>query len=122
MRIFRKYVATNTKAAMTAVNTIFRSVFLSISDALLFYEIVYTIARTAHNYNPIREKYRKEILASGGEVWSTGLLRRYLSLIHISKKGFVCKICGYVYEGDTLPEDYVCPLCKHGPEDFEPLG
>ena len=38
------------------------------------------------------------------------------------KKGFVCKICGYVYEGDTLPEDYVCPLCKHGPEDFEPLG
>ena len=35
------------------------------------------------------------------------------------KKGFVCKICGYVYEGDTLPEDYVCPLCKHGPEDFE---
>ena len=38
------------------------------------------------------------------------------------KKGFVCKICGYVYEGDALPEDYVCPLCKHGPEDFEPLG
>ena len=38
------------------------------------------------------------------------------------KKGFVCKICGYVYEGDTLPEDYVCPLCKHGPEDFEPIG
>ena len=27
------------------------------------------------------------------------------------KKGFVCKVCGYVYEGDTLPEDYVCPLC-----------
>ena len=37
------------------------------------------------------------------------------------KKGFVCKICGYVYEGDTLPEDFVCPLCKHGAEDFEPL-
>jgi len=37
------------------------------------------------------------------------------------KKGFVCKICGYVYEGDTLPDDYICPLCKHGAEDFEPL-
>lgn len=38
------------------------------------------------------------------------------------KKGFVCKICGYVYEGDTLPEDFVCPLCKHGAADFEPIG
>ena len=37
------------------------------------------------------------------------------------KKGFVCKICGYVYEGDELPADFVCPLCKHGAEDFEPL-
>lgn len=38
------------------------------------------------------------------------------------KKGFVCKICGYVYEGETLPPDFVCPLCKHGAEDFEPLS
>ena len=38
------------------------------------------------------------------------------------KKGFVCKICGWVYEGDTLPDDIVCPLCKHGAADFEPLG
>ncbi|MDE6550706.1 MAG: flavin reductase [Clostridia bacterium] len=37
------------------------------------------------------------------------------------KKGYVCKICGYVYEGDKLPDDYVCPLCKHGAADFEPL-
>jgi len=37
------------------------------------------------------------------------------------KKGFVCKICGYVYEGETLPEDFICPLCKHGAEDFEPI-
>nr|AGS52141.1 flavoprotein [uncultured bacterium contig00034] len=35
------------------------------------------------------------------------------------KKGFVCKICGYVYEGDELPADFVCPLCKHGAADFE---
>ncbi len=38
-----------------------------------------------------------------------------------NKTGFVCKICGYVYEGDTLPEDFVCPLCKHGAVDFEPI-
>ena len=37
------------------------------------------------------------------------------------QKGFVCKICGYVYEGDELPADFICPLCKHGAEDFEPL-
>ena len=37
------------------------------------------------------------------------------------KNGFVCKICGYVYEGDRLPEDIVCPLCKHGASDFEPI-
>ncbi|MCC8073472.1 MAG: flavin reductase [Clostridiales bacterium] len=37
------------------------------------------------------------------------------------KKGFVCKICGYVYEGDELPDDFVCPICKHGAADFEPL-
>ncbi|MBR2901486.1 MAG: flavin reductase [Clostridia bacterium] len=37
------------------------------------------------------------------------------------KKGFVCKICGYVYEGDTLPEDFICPLCKHGADDFEEI-
>ena len=38
------------------------------------------------------------------------------------KKGYVCKICGYVYEGDPLPEDFVCPLCKHGAADFEPIA
>ncbi len=38
------------------------------------------------------------------------------------KKGFVCKICGYVYEGETLPDDIVCPLCKHGAADFEPIA
>lgn len=37
------------------------------------------------------------------------------------KKGWVCRICGYVYEGEELPKDYICPLCKHGAEDFEPL-
>ena len=37
------------------------------------------------------------------------------------KKGWVCKVCGYIHEGD-LPEDFICPLCKHGVADFEPIG
>jgi len=38
-----------------------------------------------------------------------------------NKKGYVCKICGYIYEGDPLPEDFICPWCKHGAAEFEPL-
>ena len=37
------------------------------------------------------------------------------------KKGYVCKICGFVYEGEELPEDFICPLCKHGASDFEEI-
>ena len=37
------------------------------------------------------------------------------------KKGWVCKVCGYIYEGDELPEGFICPLCKHGVDDFERL-
>lgn len=39
-----------------------------------------------------------------------------------SKRGFICKICGYIYEGDELPPDFICPVCKHGAQDFEPLN
>ena len=38
------------------------------------------------------------------------------------KTGWICKICGFVYEGETLPPDYICPICKHGVADFEKLG
>ena len=37
------------------------------------------------------------------------------------KKGYVCKICGYVYEGDELPDDFICPICKHPASDFEKI-
>ena len=40
-------------------------------------------------------------------------------LIKEIKKGYICKICGYVYDSDILPDDYICPLCKHGKDDFE---
>ncbi len=38
-----------------------------------------------------------------------------------SQKGWRCKICGYVYEGEELPPDFICPLCKHGAQDFEKI-
>ena len=41
--------------------------------------------------------------------------------IEEEKHGYVCKICGYVYEGDTLPDDFIYPLCKHGADDFEKI-
>lgn len=37
------------------------------------------------------------------------------------KKGWVCTVCGYVHEGENLPDDFICPLCKHGASDFEPI-
>ena len=37
----------------------------------------------------------------------------------VAKKAYICKICGYVYEGESLPADFICPLCKHGASDFE---
>jgi len=36
-----------------------------------------------------------------------------------AKPGYVCKICGWEYDGEELPEDIICPLCKHGAADFE---
>lgn len=39
----------------------------------------------------------------------------------VEKKGYICTICGYIYEGDSLPADFICPICKHGAEDFKPL-
>ena len=37
------------------------------------------------------------------------------------KKGYVCKICGYIYDGENLPDDFICPLCKHPASDFEKI-
>ena len=37
-------------------------------------------------------------------------------------KKYVCDVCGYVYEGENLPEDFICPLCKHGASDFSKMG
>lgn len=38
-----------------------------------------------------------------------------------SKKGWICTICGYIYEGEILPDDFICPICKHPASDFKPI-
>lgn len=38
----------------------------------------------------------------------------------VKKKGWICTVCGYIYEGETLPLDFICPLCKHPASDFKP--
>ena len=38
-----------------------------------------------------------------------------------NKKGWRCRICGYIYENEILPADYICPVCKHGAVDFEKI-
>ncbi len=38
-----------------------------------------------------------------------------------SKKGYICKICGYIHDEAVLPADFICPICKHGAEDFEEI-
>lgn len=66
---------------------------------------------------------------TGGEVLSENASATYAyyhanikpSAKPVEKKGYICTICGYIYEGDSLPADFVCPICKHGAEDFKPL-
>jgi flavin reductase (DIM6/NTAB) family NADH-FMN oxidoreductase RutF len=38
----------------------------------------------------------------------------------LKKRGWICSVCGYVYEGDEVPDDFICPLCRHGKDDFAP--
>ena len=40
----------------------------------------------------------------------------------VQKKGWVCAVCGYVYESDEVPDDFECPICHHGKADFVPAG
>lgn len=66
---------------------------------------------------------------TGGEVLSENASATYAyyhahikpSAKPVEKKGYICTICGYIYEGDSLPADFICPICKHGAEDFKPL-
>lgn len=61
-------------------------------------------------------------LSKGETMTYTYYLQNVKPKPETDKKGYACKICGWVYEGEELPEDLVCPLCKHGAADFEPIA
>ncbi|MDO5563858.1 MAG: flavin reductase [Eubacteriales bacterium] len=79
--------------------------------------------------------YYKDLSTHGmfiGEVVESRVFNNFKSLTYdyyqknikpkranVKKKGWICKICGYIYEGDELPKDFICPICKHGAIDFE---
>lgn len=65
-----------------------------------------------------------------GEVWSDTPSTTYAYYFANIKpkpqpkpkqKGWICTICGYIYEGEVLPDDFICPVCKHPASDFQPL-
>lgn len=73
----------------------------------------------------VAEVSRAEVLSEEASVtyaYYFSHIKPKFSVSTENKKGYVCKICGYIYEGESLPADFVCPLCKHGKDDFEPIN
>ena len=69
----------------------------------------------------LNEESRGQLDALAGELCSACPIEQEAEEKPAGKKKFVCKICGYVYEGEELPADFICPLCKHPASDFEPI-
>lgn len=69
----------------------------------------------------IAEITEAEVLSDAKTVTYTYYQEKIKPAPEAKKKGWVCKICGYVYEGEELPADFVCPLCKHPASDFEKI-
>ncbi len=63
-----------------------------------------------------------EVLSNEKTVTYTYYQEKIKPKTNAKKTGWVCKICGYVYEGEELPDDFICPLCKHGASDFEKIS
>ena len=87
--------------------------------AIVKYEVIY---ETADQALPDADFSQPILTAGGSNATYTYYQNHVKPAPQTDKKGYVCKICGWVYEGETLPEDVVCPLCKHGAADFEPIG
>lgn len=62
-----------------------------------------------------------EVLSDKNTVTYTYYQKNIKPAPEAKKKGWVCKICGYVHEDEDLPEDFICPICKHPASDFERL-
>lgn len=69
----------------------------------------------------VAEVTEAEVLSSAKTVTYTYYQENIKPAPEKKKAGWVCKICGYVYEGDPIPDDFICPLCKHPASDFEKI-
>ncbi len=60
---------------------------------------------------------------SGNESITYAYYHKHLKpAVNTAERGFVCRICGYIYKGDTLPADFICPICRHGADEFEKIN
>lgn len=86
-------------------------------------QVIQTIDCDTHTLF-VAQVTESKVLSAGESVTYEEYLQNVKPAKPVEKKkvkGYVCKICGYVYEGEELPEDFVCPWCKHGADDFEPI-
>ena len=72
-------------------------------------------------YKPATKKVTEKASDVDGKAVAEGNEVNAEGAEEMKTNAYVCKICGYVYEGESLPEDYICPICKHGASDFEKL-
>lgn len=90
------------------------------TNAFISCEVVSTTDLGTHTMF-IADVTESEILSNENSVTYDYYFKNIKPAPQSKKKGYVCKICGYVYEGETLPEDFICPWCKHGASDFEEI-
>lgn len=105
------------KVAENGVNYLTKKV-----NAYLSLEVVETLDFTSH-YGFVCEIKASEVLSNEKSLTYSFYQENIKEVNKPSekKKGYVCKVCGYVYEGEEMPDDFICPLCKHGKDAFEKL-
>lgn len=69
----------------------------------------------------VKQPYKPAVKKSGTQANADDTNGASAEGTEATTNSYVCKICGYVYEGESLPEDYICPICKHGASDFEKM-
>ena len=90
-------------------------------------DIVSTQAPVTYDYYQkyVKQPYKPVVKAKSGQVGENALKSgeeaKDGAADGATTNSYICKICGYVYEGEYLPEDIICPICKHGAADFEKL-
>lgn len=103
---------------VTANNTFYLTKY---ANAYLSGEVVQEVDLSTHTIFIVEIK-EAEVLSDIPSVTYTYYFKNIKPKPNTTKKkGWVCTICGYVYEGEVLPPDFICPICKHPASDFKPI-